>query len=62
MKLVIATALLITSTLAHGYARCGLNEIRIPGGGCDCDYRNGFARLDGVNCLKCPVNGHWEAA
>lgn len=37
---------------------CGINERVTPGGRCDC--RSGFARLDGVNCLQCPRNGHWD--
>ena len=43
---------------------CGENEIPVTNspGLCECDYTKGFARLDGKNCIKCPVNGHWEPA
>jgi len=37
---------------------CGKNTRKTPGGGCDCKL--GFTRYDGVNCEKCPVNGHWD--
>ena len=39
--------------------RCGKNE-KFNGWNCDC--APGYARLDGTNCLKCPVNGHWNDA
>ncbi len=43
--------------------KCGKNEIPVTNspGLCECDYSKRFARLDGVNCLKCPTRGFWEA-
>lgn len=43
--------------------KCGKNEIPVTNspGLCECDYVNRFARLDGVNCLKCPTRGFWDA-
>lgn len=50
------------SSYGNNHYKCGPNEIPIPGGGCDCDYSNGYARLDGIHCIRCPVNAHWEPA